>query len=133
MLGLMRESNGVAARVLTTVGIDLEQTRADIIKEIDPTEMEKKPLFVPVGEADLIRQELAVLKSRVETISLTVDQASQRARPPSSSQVASSLRGLSEPRPPITLKTVTNILNCALWFMAFVWLVKMIVNRIRKS
>ncbi|MCE0498996.1 MAG: hypothetical protein LV481_13730 [Methylacidiphilales bacterium] len=132
LLGLLHEGDGVAARVLRTMGIDMEQTRAEIIKELDSSEMEKKPLFVPVGEADLIRQELAVLKSRVETISLTVDEASRRSRPPATDQVTSSLRQLSDPQTPPTLNALTRFLNYALWFAAFVWLVRLIVNRFRK-
>src|ERR1700742_4929878 len=36
LLGLLREGDGVAARVLRTYGIDIEQTRQEILKELDP-------------------------------------------------------------------------------------------------
>ena len=36
LLGLLREGEGVAARVLKSLGIDLECTRNEILKELDP-------------------------------------------------------------------------------------------------
>ncbi|MDB4651510.1 ATP-dependent Clp protease ATP-binding subunit [Verrucomicrobia bacterium] len=36
LLGLLREGNGVAAKVLRGLDIDLEQTRNEILKEVDP-------------------------------------------------------------------------------------------------
>jgi ATP-dependent Clp protease ATP-binding subunit ClpA len=36
LLGLLREADGVAARVLTSLGVDTEQTRQQILKELDP-------------------------------------------------------------------------------------------------
>ncbi|MBU0677460.1 MAG: ATP-dependent Clp protease ATP-binding subunit [Verrucomicrobia bacterium] len=36
LLGLLREGEGVAARVLQNLGVDLEQTRVEIMKELDP-------------------------------------------------------------------------------------------------
>jgi predicted dehydrogenase len=36
LLGLLREGDGVAARVLTSLGVNFEQTRQEIIKELDP-------------------------------------------------------------------------------------------------
>ena len=36
LLGLMREGDGVAARVLKELGVDLEKTRLEILKELDP-------------------------------------------------------------------------------------------------
>jgi len=36
LLGLLRESDGVAARVLTELGVGIEQTRKEILKELDP-------------------------------------------------------------------------------------------------
>ena len=36
MLGLLREGDGVAARVLKSFGIDLEVTRQHILRELDP-------------------------------------------------------------------------------------------------
>src|ERR1051325_3111478 len=36
LLGLLREGDGVAARVLTGLNVDIEQTRQEILKELDP-------------------------------------------------------------------------------------------------
>src|SRR5437667_3044859 len=36
LLGLLREGEGVAARVLKTLELDIERTRKDIVKELDP-------------------------------------------------------------------------------------------------
>ena len=36
LLGLLREEDGVAARVLTNLGLDTEFTRQDILRELDP-------------------------------------------------------------------------------------------------
>src|SRR5216117_67372 len=35
-LGLLREGDGVAARVLQQLGVEIEQTRQEILKELDP-------------------------------------------------------------------------------------------------
>src|ERR1700678_2342547 len=36
LLGLLREGDGVAARVVENLGIDAEQTRQEILKDLDP-------------------------------------------------------------------------------------------------
>ena len=36
LLGLLREHDGVAARVLMNLGVDIEQTRQEVLKELDP-------------------------------------------------------------------------------------------------
>ncbi len=36
LLGLLREGDGVAARVLKNLNVDIEQTREEILKELDP-------------------------------------------------------------------------------------------------
>ena len=36
LLGLLREGDGVAARVLKNLDVDIEQTRSEILKELDP-------------------------------------------------------------------------------------------------
>src|SRR5436189_5421784 len=36
LLGLLREGDGVAARVLLNLDVDIEQTRQEILKELDP-------------------------------------------------------------------------------------------------
>jgi ATP-dependent Clp protease ATP-binding subunit ClpC len=45
LLGLLREGEGVAARVLKNLDIDIEQTRQEILKELDPnfTAQEEQP------------------------------------------------------------------------------------------
>ena len=39
LLGLLREGDGVAARVLKQFNVDLEQTRKEILRELDPNFM----------------------------------------------------------------------------------------------
>src|SRR6516165_6028106 len=36
LLGLLREGDGVAARILRNLDVDIEQTRQEILKELDP-------------------------------------------------------------------------------------------------
>jgi ATP-dependent Clp protease ATP-binding subunit ClpC len=36
LLGLLREGDGVAARVLKNLNLDIEQTRREVLKELDP-------------------------------------------------------------------------------------------------
>jgi len=43
LLGLLREGDGVAAKVLETLGVDIERTRQEILKELDPD-------FIPAAE-----------------------------------------------------------------------------------
>ncbi len=45
LLGLLREGDGVAARVLKNLDIDIEQTRQEILKELDPNfkEQDEQP------------------------------------------------------------------------------------------
>ncbi len=47
LLGLLREGEGVAARVLKTLEIDIERTRGEIMKELDPN------YTPPDGESDI--------------------------------------------------------------------------------
>src|ERR1700740_1924850 len=46
LLGLLREGKGVAARVLKSLEIDIERTRNEILKELDPN------FTPPEGEAE---------------------------------------------------------------------------------
>src|SRR5256886_12398177 len=39
LLGLLREGEGVAARVLKSLEVDIERTRNEILKELDPNFM----------------------------------------------------------------------------------------------
>jgi len=48
LLGLLREGDGVAARVLKNLDVDIEQTRLEILKELDPN---FTPAGTPLGEA----------------------------------------------------------------------------------
>src|SRR5688572_18188700 len=61
LLGLLREGDGVAARVLKNLDVDIEQTRQEILKELDPnfaaqeenqptSEPGEKPPAAPAGE-----------------------------------------------------------------------------------
>src|ERR1043166_2570501 len=45
LLGLLREGDGVAARVLKTLDVDIERTRNEILKELDPN-------FTPPSDAE---------------------------------------------------------------------------------
>ncbi|PWU10376.1 MAG: Clp protease, partial [Verrucomicrobia bacterium] len=51
LLGLLREGEGVAARVLKGLDIDLERTRNEIMKELDPN------FTVPDGEGEAVTAE----------------------------------------------------------------------------
>ena len=52
LLGLLREGEGVAARVLKNLDVDIEQTRQEILKELDPnfTASEEAPASGEPGE-----------------------------------------------------------------------------------
>src|SRR5712664_1798390 len=45
LLGLLREGDGVAPRVLKNLGVDIEQTRQEVLQELDPnfTAQEDQP------------------------------------------------------------------------------------------
>ena len=51
LLGLLREGDGVAARVLKNLDVDIEQTRQEILKELDPnfTNQEESGEPAPAG------------------------------------------------------------------------------------
>ncbi|NCC49910.1 MAG: ATP-dependent Clp protease ATP-binding subunit [Spartobacteria bacterium] len=49
LLGLLREGEGVAARVLKNLNIDLEKTRIEIMKELDPNYVPSSDDFTAVG------------------------------------------------------------------------------------
>jgi ATP-dependent Clp protease ATP-binding subunit ClpC len=49
LLGLLREGDGVAARVLKNLDVDIEQTRQEVLKELDPNFTAGEE--VPAGEA----------------------------------------------------------------------------------
>jgi ATP-dependent Clp protease ATP-binding subunit ClpC len=47
LLGLLREGDGVAARVLKNLDVDIEQTRQEILKELDPNLSSQEESAVP--------------------------------------------------------------------------------------
>src|SRR5690349_12737672 len=51
LLGLLREGDGVAARVLKNLDVDIEQTRQEILKELDPNFAAHEEQAAPGGEA----------------------------------------------------------------------------------
>src|SRR5436190_2243357 len=58
LLGLMREGDGVAARVLKNLDVDIEQTRQEILKELDPnfSSQEEQPAEQPAEKAPAERK-----------------------------------------------------------------------------
>jgi len=50
LLGLLREGDGVAARVLKNLDVDIEQTRQEILKELDPNFVAQEEPAGDVGE-----------------------------------------------------------------------------------
>jgi hypothetical protein len=92
----------------------------------------EQALTLAKEEAERIRRELAVLKSKVEKISATVDEASEWPRKPSPSSFLSSLRRLSGPQPPTASKVITHVLNSVLCLLALFFLSRIIVKRFRK-
>src|SRR5262245_54064064 len=50
LLGLLREGDGVAARVLKNLDVDIEQTRQEILKELDPNFAAQEESGGPAGE-----------------------------------------------------------------------------------
>jgi len=55
LLGLLREGEGVAARVLKNLEVDIERTRNEILKELDPN-------FAPQDEGDTVPAEVGAKK-----------------------------------------------------------------------
>jgi len=47
LLGLLREGDGVAAKVLKNLDVDIEQTRQEILKELDPNLSQQEESAVP--------------------------------------------------------------------------------------
>src|SRR4051812_27712781 len=70
LLGLLREGDGVAARVLKNLDIDIEQTRQEILKELDPNfaAQEEQPPGESGGPAE--RPAPAEKKGEVKTPAL---------------------------------------------------------------
>ncbi|HUB66977.1 MAG TPA: hypothetical protein VL981_05785 [Candidatus Methylacidiphilales bacterium] len=99
-------------------------------KQLKQSEVERKSLLVPASEVDRIRQELAVLKSKVETISSTVEEVSQR-EPSAGDPLFPLLRSSEEARLPATIPAGT-ILGYVLGFLAVLLLVRFITDQLRK-
>ena len=93
----------------------------------------KKSLLVPAGEVDRIRQELAILKSRVEMLGSTVEQASQHTTTHvlGHGHASSSLLPLSA-SPRLNRAGIVRVFNYALWFVAFVWLARLLLGGSRR-
>src|SRR6266540_3181392 len=66
LLGLMREGDGVAARVLKNLDVDIEQTRQEILKELDPNFQASED--APTGEG--VEKAQAEKKGEVKTPAL---------------------------------------------------------------
>ena len=60
LLGLLREGDGVAARLLRSLGVDIEKTRQGILKELDPN-------FEPAAGGQIPRSELPTPMSELRT------------------------------------------------------------------
>ena len=60
LLGLLREGGGAAAMVLKSLGLDLEKTRKEILKELDPN-------FEPAAGGQTPRSELPTSMSELPT------------------------------------------------------------------
>ncbi len=63
LLGLLREGEGVAARVLKNLEVDIERTRNEILKELDPN-------FTPAESEQEPQQEVASAKKDAKTPAL---------------------------------------------------------------
>ncbi len=72
LLGLLREGDGVAARVLKNLDVDIEQTRNEILKELDPNfaASEEQPGPVSASEPPSEKSASAEKKGEVKTPAL---------------------------------------------------------------
>ncbi len=57
LLGLLREGDGVAARVLKSLDVDIERARQEILKELDPNLQENIESGEPVGSGSPPKEE----------------------------------------------------------------------------
>lgn len=88
LLGLLSEGQGVAARVLFNLGVDIEDTRQEILKELDPNfagaaDRPETPRPIPAApQADRSRLPRDRYTPRVRrTFTLAVEEAEQRNQP----------------------------------------------------
>src|SRR4051812_6350521 len=68
LLGLLREGDGVAARVLKNLDVDIEQTRQEILKELDPNFSTQEEQ--PSGSAEASEKAPSEKKGEVKTPAL---------------------------------------------------------------
>src|SRR5580658_8675535 len=67
LLGLLREGDGVAAKVLRNLDVDIEQTRQEILKELDPQFANPDE---PQGSADPSAERAPEKKGEIKTPAL---------------------------------------------------------------
>ncbi|HEY6166761.1 MAG TPA: ATP-dependent Clp protease ATP-binding subunit [Verrucomicrobiae bacterium] len=70
LLGLLREGDGVAARVLKSLDVDIEQTRQEILKELDPNFAQQEEQAAGGGEGAAAPEKPAEKKGEVKTPAL---------------------------------------------------------------
>src|SRR5271165_5419282 len=72
LLGLLREGDGVAARVLKNLDVDIEQTRQEILKELDPNfaSAEEPPSGSGAGSSEPAPEKTPEKKGEVKTPAL---------------------------------------------------------------
>src|SRR4051812_1065842 len=70
LLGLLREGDGVAARVLKNLDVDIEQTRQEILKELDPNFAASEEQQTGGGTADPAPEKTPEKKGEVKTPAL---------------------------------------------------------------
>lgn len=73
LLGLLREGGGIAARILKNLKVDVEQTRREILKELDPNyEFASEPAAAPPKTATTeLKPQPPPLKTQREAMDLT--------------------------------------------------------------
>jgi ATP-dependent Clp protease ATP-binding subunit ClpC len=70
LLGLLREGDGVAARVLKDLDVDIEQTRQEILKELDPNFASAEEPQAPAGSPEPPPEKAPEKKGEVKTPAL---------------------------------------------------------------
>jgi ATP-dependent Clp protease ATP-binding subunit ClpA len=64
LLGLLREGDGVAARVLKNLGVDIEATRQNVLKELDPN-------YLPPRAETAMSQKPELQKAQAQTVDVS--------------------------------------------------------------
>src|SRR5436853_7145524 len=70
LLGLLREGDGVAARVLKNLDVDIEQTRQEILKELDPNFAAQEESGSAAGGAESSEKPAPEKKGEIKTPAL---------------------------------------------------------------